>query len=108
MGPARPRAEKLFSKPLPVATPAAPVKTEHRFRALGHSAPVKCVLDSGGAAIVQARILCLEAFVKPTKPNKTKEGEKTLSSTDLSAFDLPQHMFSDHCQSAPENCRKEF
>ena len=34
------------AKPLPVATSAAPVKTENSLTALEDSAPVKCVLDS--------------------------------------------------------------
>ena len=36
---AQPRAEKLHSKPLPTATPQAPVKTENRFQALADSTP---------------------------------------------------------------------
>ena len=66
----------MFPKPLPIATPAAPVKTENRFKALEDSAPVVCVLDSGGAAIIREIFLNLEAFVKPTNPNKKRKGER--------------------------------
>ena len=55
IAPARPRAEKLHGKPLPTASPPPPVEIKNRLQALEDSAPVKCVLGSGGAAIIQER-----------------------------------------------------
>ena len=42
------------------------------------------------------------------KTEQEKDGKRARSSSDFSAFDLAQNMFSDHCQSAPEHILKRF
>ena len=76
LAPARPRAEKLHAKPLPTASEPAPVATSNRFQALEDSAPVKLVIDSGGAAIIQERIFKLDGFIKPQKLKKKRKGKE--------------------------------
>ena len=60
----------------------APIPTMNRFQAVED----RCVIESGGAQIIQERVCCVEFIVKPTKPNKKRRGTRTLSCTATSTF----------------------
>ena len=108
LAPARPRAEKLHSEPLPTASPPAPVQTMNRFQTLEDSAPVKFVLDSGGAPIIPEHMFKLEGFIKPRNPNKKRRGQRALSSPDSSACEAAEHMFAKDYRKEPATYPEQF
>ena len=55
----------------------------------------KVVIDiSNYGPIIPEQILKLEGFIKPTKPNKKRNGKRALSFPDSSAFDAAENMFA--------------
>ena len=82
------------------------MKTENRFQALEDSAPVKFVLDSGGAAIIQERIFKLEGFIKPQKLKKKRRGKRGVSSPSSDPDPSLENMFTENSRKDAEKIQK--